>query len=374
MRILILSDARSIHTKRWVKALCEEGIELAVFSISVPSDDFYERLGVKCISFNYARYTSSLKNKYRYLSTVSKVRKAINEFHPDIVHAHYASSYGLIGALTRFHPYVVSVWGSDVYDFPTFNIITKSIIKYVFWKADMILSTSHVMANEAKRYTQKEIGVTPFGVDTLLFSPSDEPYKNETINIGLVKTLSPKYGIDVLIKAFAIVTDKNPEKNIRLILVGEGPNSDDYKKMVKDLEICSKVIFNGWVPNEELPKVYQSFYLSVFPSVSNSESFGVAAVESMSCGCPVVSSDADGFTEVVENGVTGCVVPKYDVKATASAILQLIDNPNLREQMSKKGRERVLLLYDWKKNVNTMIDYYNQIFSEFYASTGKKKK
>ena len=373
MRILILSDAKSIHTKRWVKSLYEEGIELAVVSLSVPSDTYYESLGIKCICYNLAYYSSSIKYKYRYLTLINKVKKAINEFQPDIVHAHYASSYGLIGALTGFHPYIVSVWGSDVYDFPTFNVITKNIIKYVFWKADMILSTSHVMAMETKKYTNKNIGVTPFGVDSSLFIPPTETYNQDIINVGLVKTFSPKYGIDVLIKAFAIIVENNPQKDIRLRLVGAGSNRDDYEKMVKDLGISSKVEFNGWTPNEKLPEIYQSFYLSVFPSVCNSESFGVSAVESMACGCPVVTSDADGFTEVVENGVTGFIVPKHDVEATATAIQRLIDNHNLREQMSKKGRERILQLYDWNNNVNTMIGYYKKIYSEFYTTTGKRK-
>ena len=372
MRILILSDASSVHTKRWVKALYERGIEIEVVSLSVPSDTYYEQLGVECKCYNYAEFTSSIKHKYRYLTIVSKVKKIIKDFQPDIVHAHYASSYGLIGALTGFHPYIVSVWGSDVYDFPTFNVITKSIIKYVLWKADMILSTSYVMAKETKKYTKKDIGVTPFGVDTSVFTPSLEQYKNETINIGIVKTLSPKYGIDVLIKAFSIVVSKNPSKDINLRLVGQGPDKDEYKNMVKNLGLSQKVTFDGWVPNEKLPEIYQSFYLSVFPSVWNSESFGVVAVESMACGCPVVTSDADGFTEVVEDGITGFVVPKYDVEATANAIQQLLDNLDLREQMSRKGRERVLQLYDWKDNVTTMVEYYNKIYSEYYDASEKK--
>ena len=92
----------------------------------------------------------------------------------------------------------------------------------------------------------------------------------------------------------------------------------------------------------------------------------------MACGCPVVTSDADGFTEVVEDGITGFVVPKYDVEATANAIQQLLDNLDLREQMSRKGRERVLQLYDWKDNVTTMVEYYNKIYSEYYDASEKK--
>lgn len=123
--------------------------------------------------------------------------------------------------------------------------------------------------------------------------------------------------------------------------------------------IGSKVEFVGKIPNSDLPVWYNSFSVSV--SLSDSESFGVVAVEAMACECPVVVSDADGFTEVVEDGVTGFIVPKRNPEAAAKAIQKFVDDPSLRETMGASGRERVKALYDWEDNVDGMINIYKSV-------------
>jgi len=363
MRILILSDAGSIHTRRWVKALNEKGMKLALYSLTDPHDDYYLNLGIEVFSSGISSI-GSVWSKIRYFKSIPNIRAAIKKFHPDIVHAHYASSYGSLGGFLKFHPYIISVWGSDIYDFPNSFFGGKILMKYILGKADYILSTSNVMACETKKYTNKKISITPFGVDLKRFKKIEVPKQSDVFTVGNVKTLSPKYGIDVLIRAFKLVVERNPELNTRLVIYGQGPCRYEYEQLVKDLGLCNYTEFCGWIENEELPKVYSSMTVSVSVSVLDSESFGVVAVEAMACECPVVTSDVDGFTEVVDNGVTGFIVPRRDEVATANAIQKFIDNSELRQIMGKAGRERVERLYDWNKNVDTMIEIYNRIYED----------
>src|SRR4030042_230985 len=83
---------------------------------------------------------------------------------------HDILSYGFIGALSGFHPFIISVWGSDVYDFPYRSIFHKILLKHNLSKADIILSTSHAMADQVRKFTHKNILVTPFGIDLKRFS------------------------------------------------------------------------------------------------------------------------------------------------------------------------------------------------------------
>lgn len=138
------------------------------------------------------------------------MKKVITEFKPDILHAHYASSYGLLGALSGFHPYIISVCGSDVFDFPNTSFLHKIVLKYNLSVADKILSTSNVMAIETSKYTNKEIIVTPFGIDLDKFKPLSVKtiFNKENIVIGTITILEEKYGIEYLIRAFAIVKNK----------------------------------------------------------------------------------------------------------------------------------------------------------------------
>lgn len=359
MRVLLLSEANSIHTKRWTEALCQRNVDIILVSLSKPKDEFYEALGVKCLYVNEAKFDAPTVSKLGYLKLVKQVKRAIREFTPDILHAHYASSYGLIGVLAGFHPYIVSVWGSDVYEFPNLNLVNKWIIKYVLRKADVLLSTSNVMAKETHKYTDKEILITPFGVDTKRFRKIGTGVPEGRFVVGNVKTLAPKYGIDVLIKAYKLVVDRNRTLDTELRIYGMGPCREEYGLLAEGLGIADKVKFMGWVDNAQLPEVYSTVSVSV--SVSDSESFGVVAVEAMACECPVVTSDADGFTEVVDKGVTGFIVPKRNEEATADAIQRFIDNPELRCKMGTEGRKRVLRLYDWEKNVDTMCNIYRRL-------------
>ena len=367
MKIFILSDPCSIHTKRWISALAERGISVFLFGLSTDNTNHYLKYdNVTIFSTNHiSRLKNRIKNgsfeKLKYLTVIGSLKKCIKNFQPDILHAHYASSYGLLGALSGFHPYIVSAWGSDVYDFPGVSFLHKSILKYNLLKADQILSTSHIMAKEVNKYTDKIVEVTPFGVDINLFKKQDIIKEDDTFMVGNVKTLSHKYGIDVLIKAFKIVKESNPYKDIKLNIIGDGPDKDKLKKLAADLAIADSVYFRGKVENNLLPEWYNLFSVSVSASVLDSESFGVVAVEAMACECPVIVSDADGFTEVVVNNETGIIVPKKDIVATAAAIQKYIDNPNLREDYGKKGRKRVEQLYDWNKNVDKMIHIYINI-------------
>lgn len=367
MRLFILSDPTCIHTKRWVSALSSYRIDLFLFGISGCNLEYYnqfDNVSTFAVDIVNERVKNGTLNKIVYLKVLKTLKRKIKEFKPDILHAHYASSYGLLGALSNFHPYVISVWGSDVYDFPRVSFFHKQLLKYNLLKADYLLSTSCVMAQETQKYTDKHISVTPFGVDVdLFYKRIISDVEDKEIVIGNVKALTPKYGIDILIKAFKKVVDDNLDKWVRLEIIGEGADKDNLKQLVVDLEIEDRVSFLGRIDNKLLPEYYNHFDIFVSTSVLDSESFGVVAVEAMACECPVVVSDADGFTEVVANQETGIIVPKRDVEATAKAIQKLIDNKDLRESMGKQGRKRVEELYDWKKNVELMISIYNDILS-----------
>ena len=367
MKVLILSDIHSTHTKRWVKSLSENGCEILLFGLLDCDASFYQDMpNVTVCNYGFtfhqsSRYYRWIFGKLLYFKSLKKIKELIRDFQPDIVHAHYASSYGLLGALTKFHPYVVSVWGSDVYSYPQAGAVYRKLLQYTFRKADLILSTSHCMARETNKYTDKEIGITPFGVDTELFKPVEKE-EDGTFVIGNVKTLSANYGIDLLIRAFAIVCEKNPDKRLELRIVGDGPDKTKLQELSRTLGVADRTEFVGFVDNRKLPEIYNAFDVSV--SLSYKESFGVVAVEAMACGCPVVTSDAEGFCEVVEDGKEGFIVPKGNPEAAANAIQKLMDDTNLRREMGLNGRQRVLQCYRWEDNVQTMVSYYHVLLDK----------
>ena len=367
MKVLLLSDAGSIHTFRWVRSLSQRGCEILLFNLLHCDLSPYDGMpNVQVYSCNFvlrdsAALSQRLLDKMVYVKAVRKLRQQLKAFQPDFLHAHYACSFGLIGALAGFHPYVLSVWGSDVYDYPRQGTIYRQLLTFTLRKADYVLSTSHCMARETNKYTSKPISVTPFGVDMQRFRPVPIADKPVSFVVGNVKTLKFCYGIDTLIRSFAIVHQRHPQTDMRLLIAGTGPDREQLIALCEELGIRHLVDFLGYIPNQQLPELYAKFDVSV--SLSREESFGVVAVEAMSCGCPVVTSDAEGFCEVVDNNVTGFIVPKDNPAAAADAIERFIDNPKLHADMGAAARQRVAELYDWERNVDTMMDIYRRVIS-----------
>ena len=367
MKLLLLSKVNSVHTQRWANALSERGIEVLVFGLEglkSKENPYRSEITIKTAGIDEQKQ-GGFKEKLNYLKALPLLKSTIKEFKPDILHAHYASSYGLLGALTGFHPFVISLWGSDIFDFPKKSFLNALIIKHNLKRADLITSTSMTMAKEGAKYTSKKIEVVPFGVDLEVFKPLEvkRAFPGTSIVIGTVKSLERKYGIDTLILAFALLKRKFEKDDLKLIIVGDGPEKDNLKRLTKDLNIEDFVTFTGFVPHKDLPGYINM--MDIFVLLSRvEESFGVVVVEAMACEKPVVVSRKGGLPEVVEDGVTGFVVPAENPEAAASALETLILNKDLRSSMGKRGRERVKRLYDWKENVNRMVELYEELLKQ----------
>lgn len=365
MKLLLLSDPNSPHTIKWATALAESGADIVIFGLGdMTVDNYRAHANIRVVTMNdsISRAEGSLK-KLKYLRSLSRLKQVLREFQPDILHAHYASSYGLLGALSGFRPFVLSVWGADVFTFPKRSFIHKKMLEFNLSRAVKVLSTSEVMARETAQFTTQPIVVTPFGVDLDQFRPRQvkSPFAAGDIVVGTVKTLEEKYGIEYLVRAFHLVHTRQPQLPLKLLIVGGGALEGRLRDLVEELGLGERVVLTGRVRYDEVPNYHNMLSIAVSVSISDSESFGVAVIEAGACETPVVVSNVGGLPEVVEDGVTGIVVPPRDVVATAAAIEQLALKPALRAKMGRAGRERVQRLYDWHENVAQMIEIYREI-------------
>ena len=364
MKIIFLGEAGSIHTIRWVNSLSEKGIEVILVSLKGNFDNV-EKISKK-VKVIYLPFGTKLG----YYLNVFALKKIISKEKPDLMNVHYASGYGTLGRLSGFNKKLLNVWGSDVYDFPNESKVKKRIIEKNLKKYTAIASTSYCMAEETKKYLEdksKEIFITPFGVDTEKFKNLNIEKKENEITIGIVKTLTEKYGIEYLIKAIKElenILDIENYKKIRLLIYGKGELKNKLEDLTKELQIEDKVIFKGYISNEDVPKALNEMDIFVVPSILDSESFGVAAVEAMACEIPVIASSVGGLKEVIVDKETGYLVPKKDHKEIAKYLKKLILDKNLRTSLGKNGRKRVLENYDWNSNVDYMIKIYREIVNE----------
>jgi glycosyltransferase involved in cell wall biosynthesis len=366
-RVLLLADINSSHIQKWALSLAENGIEIGLFSFSKLKQDWIRgKENIHILFTPDEQDVPKILSKAIYPFLLPDLKRAIKEFKPDILHAHYASSYGLIGALAGFHPFIISVWGSDVFNFPKISPMHKRLLKFNLRKADKICSTSHIMKEETKKYTNKEISVIPFGIDLNIYKPfhAHHVFNDDAIVIGTVKALEEKYGIAYLIDAFALLRKRVKSYPLKLLIVGKGSLDIDLKRKVKDFGIESDVVFTGYIPPAEIPFYQNMLTIAVFPSIDKSESFGVSAVEAMACEKPVVVSNIGGLPEVVEAGVTGLIVPPANAEKLAETLEILVKDEQLRDKLGKLGRSRVAKLYNWENNLADMIRIYKALIAE----------
>lgn len=366
MKILLLADPGSIHVVKWANSLSEKGFDITIFGLSRYNGNQYDkRITIETIDyFKFIRKTHDGNIiKSLYLLSVPKIRSIIKEFKPDILHAHSSSSYGLLGALSGFHPFFVSVWGSDVYLFPQKSGIHKKTLKFVLKQADEIFATSNNLKDVASNFVNKKINVIAFGVNTEVFKPQQTKslFDKENIIIGSIKALDYNYGIDYLITAFSQIVGQFPNLPLKLLLVGDGSLTSKLKDLVMNLGISERTIFTGRIPSSEIVKYHNMLDISVIPSVS--EGFGVSVLESSACEKPVIASNIGGLSEVVDNEVTGFLFPAKDTDSLRFYLEKLIFNPELRIKMGKAGRDKVINQFEWKNCVELMTQFYEQVHS-----------
>jgi glycosyltransferase involved in cell wall biosynthesis len=276
-----------------------------------------------------------------------------------VLHALHLTSYGFLGAIADFHPFALSVWGTDVLEAPKLTPFHKWLTRYALAHADAITATGLHLATETTRYAPggAPVTVVPYGVDLQRFSPGTKAATDHVV-IGTAARLAPEKGIRYLIDAFALLRQRFGGR-VSLRIAGEGPERARIEAMIQRLHLESSVDLLGWVEHEDLPAFLRE--LDVFVMPSTWEGFGVAAIEASAIELPVVASNIYGIPDAVRDESTGLLVQSRNPGALAEAIGRLVESPALRRSLGKAGRGYVARHYDWPQNAAQMASIYARL-------------
>ncbi len=341
-RLVIFGYSGSIHIKKWAKSLAERGYHVRV--ISLDGDDID---GVDVIRFKRI-------GKLSYFIHAANASKAALEFKPDIVHVHYAGGYGIWGVKTKFHPLVLSVWGSDVETLPK-SFFYRPFIRAILSQADKITATSNSLIQSTLKIQNDVLHKTttiPFGVPIPEASYDFTDLKKPSAIY--MKHLETIYAPDILIKATVIVVEKF--QNFRLTICGDGSLKNSLQQLVQKLHLENHITFTGYIDNKKVYELIRKHHFMVMPSLK--EGFGVAAVEAFACCRPVVATNVGGIPEIVTSGQNGFMVDPNNVEQLANAMMKMISDKEMMIEMGRNGYEVAKQKFDWKKCVDQMVDVY----------------
>ena len=291
----------------------------------------------------------------------------------DLIHSHYWLS-GMVGAtLSR-------EWGAP--HIATFHTLAKTKMRarpgerepqlrqdiegHVMSVADgLVVSTDEERQDIIRHYEAppRNIHVIPAGVNLDMFQPVDQTDARAELGIReervilYVGRIEPLKGIDILLRAVPML---EYGEDLRVLVVGGNPGNDAeldrLNSLTAELGIVDSVTFTGSVPQSALPTYYSAADVFVLPS--HSESFGLAPLEAMACGTPVVVSRVGGMKTFVNSGENGYLVPWRCPESFAQRLDVLLANPELRDAMGQAAREKALKM-GWGSVADRMLDYYS---------------
>ena len=363
MRILQVCSVTTIgggerHLVDLTQGLADLGHE--VYAASVPGSPLSAEL---LFLPNGSTLALSRRN---YLKNLPSLATFVRAHDIDVVHAHAARDYHLAAMAVRMASRSRLVLTRHVL-FPL-RAINRPLLK----GADRVIAVSQAVAESLRRdgvIESSKITVVYNGIDIARFEGLVSTGDESRLLVGTVGHLAPIKGHDVFVRAAAVISARRPE--VRFIVVGEDKSPEmihrrSLERLVNELGVSGIVSMPGWRDN--MPSVLSS--LSLFVSAARSEPFGLAIVEAMAAGLPIVATASEGALEIIEDGVSGKLVPADNPEALAEAINDLLDNPHER---SRLGRNAQLAARE-RYSLQRMATETERVYSEVLASHKKAQK
>lgn len=350
------------------KALAKRGHQIHFISYAMPmrlngfiNNIFYHEVEISTYPlFEFPLYTPVLASKMIEVANFEKL---------DLLHVHYAVPHATSAYIAK-----------KVIPNPNFRVITTlhgtditlvglepsflPVVKFSIEKSDGVTAVSrHLREKTQTNYSiEKEIQVITNFVDTEEYkriadacakhriAPNGEKVLIHTSNFRAVKRVAD------VIRIFNLVRQKIPSI---LVLVGDGPDRSNCEKLARELEIHDYVKFLG--KQSELVEILSCADLFLMPS--QSESFGLSALEAMACEVPVISSSVGGLPELIVHNKTGYIAEIGDIERMAKYAIELLTNENKRLTFAKEGRKRAEEMFNINKIVDEYERYYEKVLS-----------
>lgn len=274
---------------------------------------------------------------------------------PTILHCHGVRA-GIAGRLAKIPAstrvlYTEHLWTGDYHLKSAFREwLQLSLLRFCSLKTHHTVAVSHAVLNFLQAKTI--VGVGMASVIYGAIEPLHATSAPKTPTLGTVGDLSPVKGIDTAIRALPSVLGQY--QDLQFHIAGDGPERQPLQKLSLRLGVADHI---RWHPKMSGRELCQK--LTVYVQPSRSESFGMAPLEAMSAGIPVVATSAGALPEIIRSGRDGLIVPAGDYQSLASALNQILSNKALCLKLGKHGRERAL-----EFSVQKMVQEYQTIYTE----------
>jgi glycosyltransferase involved in cell wall biosynthesis len=272
-----------------------------------------------------------------------------------LIHAHWIIPQGLLAVLSRqlrLIPKNIRIictsHGGDLFSLQ--GSFLRALKRFTFQHSDHVTVVSKAMRDRliSMDCTTENVSIQSMGVDlTRQFIPDKNAVKSR--DIIYVGRLVEKKGVTTLIEAISLL--KNDYPVLTVTIIGDGPERSPLEQQCRQLGIDKQVEFLGSIPNDQVPKFYQSTKIAIAPSIiaadGDQEGLGLVAVEALGCGCAIIVSDLPALSDVVTHGDNGLVFSAGDAVELQGRINAILSNESLYKHLTDNGRQSVINKFDW---------------------------
>jgi glycosyltransferase involved in cell wall biosynthesis len=354
VRIAVLGNADAIHTRRWAGVLAARGHETRIFSLERFAAEVAHPAG------EGAPITVvpglPLPRALRYPLARGAFARALDDFAPDLVEAHFVPNYGFLGALVGRHPLSVQCWGSDLLVSATRSRLHAARARYALARADVVVADARVLGEAALAFgaAPERVLVVPWGADLARFPlavPAARPH------VVSVRQLEPLYDVATLVEALPAVQLAVPA--LSMTIAGDGPERETLVARVRALGLGDAVTFVGRVPHDRLAGLLGEG--AAYVSTARSDSTSISLLEAMASGAVPVVTDIAGNREWIEDGAGGRLFPVGDTRALAHALVTTLCDGAFQRTARALNRARVEADGDWSRNVARVEARYESL-------------
>jgi glycosyltransferase involved in cell wall biosynthesis len=364
LRLAYLGDPNSIHTRRWMAFFAERGhaVALLVASDVAVEPGLDERIRI-------LRYASPARHRIpgrAALEVRRALRRVLADLEPDVLHAHSLTRYAWLGRLSGFHPFVVTLWGSDILLAPWASRRAWLQGRLILRAADVVTVAARHLGTLALRLGARADRLVPlhFGVDTARFRPfPPDPEAWARLGVGGLRVLlspralTPLYRHETVLQAVASLSDE-------VVVVSSGRRAaaghpERLQALARELGIGGRFVILPEIPDDERPRLMAA--ADVIVSVPESDSLSLTVVEGMAAGTPVVASDLAGPREALEEHPE-LLVPVGDAAALTAALSRILAMPEAeRSALGGDLRRVVTDRYEYRTNMLAMEQVYRRL-------------
>lgn len=369
MKVLYLTNGGSVHDYRFLSKLSDAGIEVDYAHLSKAGT----RLTIRGVRSHYLGYEGMSPGSRGFGLVVRwrvyrRFRRLLLECRPDILHAGWVQTAGMMAAVSGYHPFLLMPWGSDVLLYPNRGVFAKWLTRNVIRRADAVVCDCLAVRQriiDLAAYPPERIGVFPWGVDLSLFASDSELGASTRRRLGwgdrmvvlMNRSFKPVYAVDDFIRAVPQILRSVPHALV--VLIGSGPMAAQLEALVQQLGLSAAVRFLGEVANDEMPAYLNA--ADIFVSSSVSDGASLSLLEAMACGLPVVVTDIPSNLEWVNDGVNGRVVPTRSPAELANSVVELLLDPDKRREMAGANIAVARARADWNDNFKILEQTYREL-------------